>query len=124
MELNINDKIFNFVFGYGFLKEINRGTEIKRAHTTQRAGLMEAIQTLKLKDVEGLIDILKKANKTETPRLTEENLEHIFDEVSSTEVFEMVEAELKKSDYTAPQVNFAMGMMEEALAESMGKTAE
>lgn len=100
MELNINGKDFGFIFGYGFLKEINDGNRAEASGVTLNMGVANVVSGLLIGDVERLIDVLKKANKTETPRLTDSDIDHLFDNYDAETLFDMVMDELKKSQFT------------------------
>lgn len=113
MELEVNGKVFKFLFGYGFLKEINEGSRVESSGIKMNMGVNGVVAGLQLGDVESLIDTLKKANKTETPRLVDQDIEHIFDTVDSDELFDDVLEELKKSQFTKTAANRAL--------EEMGK---
>ena len=74
MELTIKDKVFQFKFGVGFMKEINKKiTRIPNPDTPevkQNVGLQFAVAGLMDGDVEKLVEVLDIANKTEKPRVT------------------------------------------------------
>lgn len=116
MELEVNGKIFKFVFGYGFLKEINNGAKVESSGIKMNMGVAGVITGLQLGDTESLIDTLKKANKTETPRLVDQDIEHIFDSTDADQLFDDVMEELKKSQFTKTAANLAL--------EEMGKVEE
>ena len=100
MNVIINGKEFSFVFGYGFLKAINDETKIEASGITLNMGIANVVSSIKTGDVEGLIDVLQKANKTETPKLTSQDIEHLFDEHDAADLFDLVLEELKKSQFT------------------------
>ena len=92
---------FSFVFGFGFLKELNKQHTMASNGLTMRLGLENTLPNLINNDVETLIEVLKLANKTETPRATEKDL---IDLIESTEDIEGLFAEvleaLKESNFT------------------------
>lgn len=114
MELNANGKVFNFVFGYGFLKEINEGSRVERSGIKMNMGVASVITGLQTGDTESLIDTLKKANKTENPRLTDQDIENLFNDNDSDQVFDQVMEELKKSQFTKTATNRALVEMKKA----------
>ena len=92
---------YSFVFGFGFLKELNKQHTMASNGLTMRLGLENTLPNLINNDVETLIEVLKLANKTETPRATEKDLIEV---IESTEDIEALFAEtleaLKESNFT------------------------
>lgn len=111
MELTVNDKLFNFKFGYGFLKEVNQRYSVERGGMKLKLGVGAIISNLLLSDVDTLFETLLIANMTEKPRIQVKDLEGYVEEQGSKKLFESVIEELKKSEYTAMMVN---KMLEEA----------
>lgn len=111
MELTINDKLFNFKFGYGFLKEVNQRYSVERGGMKLKLGVGAIISNLLLSDVDTLFETLFIANLTEKPRVQIKDLESYVEEYGSQGLIELVIEELKKSEYTAVMVN---KMLEEA----------
>ena len=105
---------YNFVFGFGFLKELNKQHTMASNGLTMRLGLENTLPNLINNDVETLIEVLKLANKTETPRVTEKDLIEL---IESTEDVESLFAEtlgaLKESHFT--------GMMTRMFLETVEK---
>lgn len=87
MELTINSKVYQFKFGVGFMKEINKKiTRIPNPETPeikQNIGLQFAVAGLIDGDVEKLVEVLDIANKTEKPRVTVNDLYDYIDDEST-----------------------------------------
>lgn len=95
MELTINDEVYQFNFGMGFLREVN--SRIKSnvdglKGVDKNIGLQYMVAGVMDGDVEALVEILDAANKGQTPRVTKkkldayidnevENLDALFDQV-------------------------------------------
>ena len=81
-ELTINDVVYNFRFGMGFIRAINKtmSTPIDGIPgERQNVGLRYKVGCLYDGDVEALVEILDFANKTEKPRVTREMLDSYID---------------------------------------------
>lgn len=82
-ELTINDKVYPFRFGIGFLREIDK-TRVQKLEdgSTQNVGLQYAVAALMDEEPLQVIEILDIANKTETAnRVKKRDLEaYIEDE--------------------------------------------
>lgn len=82
-ELTINDVVYSFKFGVGFVREINKRVtrEVEGMNSKQEIGLQMAVAGLIDEDPVALVEILDLANKTEKPRVTRNALDsHIEDE--------------------------------------------
>lgn len=83
MELTIKDKVYQFKFGIGFVKEINK-TEKRPVDgmpgIEEEVGLALAVARVINGDVVALADVLELANKGRTPRLTRTDLEDYLDD--------------------------------------------
>lgn len=123
LELTINEKVYQFKFGLGFVRDINK--RMKKPidgmpGENQDVGLQFAVASLMDENPIELVEILDIANKTERPRVTraeldayieDENtdIEQLFKDVLdflckanatkkvATAVVEMVEAEKAKA---------------------------
>ena len=92
---------FSFVFGFGFLKELNKQHTMASNGLTMRLGLENTLPNLINNDVETLIEVLKLANKTETPRATEKDLIELIESTEDIEgLFAEVLEALKESNFT------------------------
>lgn len=84
MEITINNIVYSFRFGMGFLREVNR--LIKQPidgvkNFEKNAGLRYMIAFVIDGDIEALVDVLDAANKGFDPRVTRAQLEaYIEDE--------------------------------------------
>lgn len=96
MELTISGKVYNFHFGMGFMREINktitRGLSAEIPDAKKNVGLQFAVAGIIDKDLEELVRVLDVANKGQTPRVTValldkyidnecEDIDALFDEV-------------------------------------------
>lgn len=82
-ELTINNVVYNFRFGMGFIRAINKtmSTPIDGIPgERQNVGLRYKIGCLYDGDVEALVDVLDFANKTEKPRVTRDLLDSYIDD--------------------------------------------
>lgn len=87
-EIEMNGTPYAFNFGMGFLKAINsRATEkVPNSNYTVNVGAKYLMAQVMSDDVEALCDVLMTANKGETPRLTQKELEtYIEDEATDIE---------------------------------------
>lgn len=106
MELQITDKIFQFKFGYGFLKRVNdKFTLESQSGVPVRTGVSIIVTNLLLADLETTFDVLMMANVTEIPRVTTSDLEALVDQMGGVELVKLVLEELKKSEYTKTLTN-------------------
>jgi len=104
-ELTIKDTTYQFHFGLGFLREVNRLVSIpvdEIPGVTKNIGLRYNIALLYDRDIETLVDILLLANKGQTPRITNKQLEEYLEEETTDigEVFDGVLDFLKTSNVT------------------------
>lgn len=76
-ELTINEQVYQFRFGFGFLKEINKKVvrHVDGLNKDENVGLEWAVANLIDGNVENLVEVLFIANKGDTPRLTEQDIE-------------------------------------------------
>lgn len=82
-ELTIGGKVYQFRFGMGFMRDINK----KKSRPIdgmpgekQDVGLQFAIASLIDEDPVALVDVLEVANKTESPRVSRAMLDNYIDE--------------------------------------------
>ena len=121
-ELEINGQVYQFKFGMGFMREINKKLKtpidgVKDA--TQNIGLRMAIASVLDGDVEGLVDLLEVANKTETPRVTKNLLDEYIDNENTDidKLFDDVKDFLSRANATKKTYNALMQMVEEEKAK-------
>ena len=72
-ELTINDAVYQFNFGMGFMREINKKVvqpvdDLK--DVKQNIGLRYYVLCLISRDLEALVDVLVAANKAQNPRVS------------------------------------------------------
>ena len=87
-EIEMNGTPYAFNFGMGFLKAINsRATEkVPNSNYSVNVGAKYLMAQVMSDDVEALCDVLMTANKGESPRLTQKELEtYIEDEATDIE---------------------------------------
>lgn len=121
-ELTIDNKVYGFHFGMGFVKEINRTVEIPMEgapKVTQNAGLRYKIGAVMDGDVEALVEMLDIANKTETPRISRAELEEYIEDEGTDidQLFEDVLDFLSASNCTKK----TMVAIRKAIAEATNK---
>ena len=84
-ELTINDKVYPFRFGIGFLREIDK-TRVQKLEdgSTQNVGLQYAVAALMDEDPLQVVEILDIANKLETAnRVKKKDLEAYIEDEST-----------------------------------------
>ena len=83
MELTIKGKVYQFNFGMGFMREINkkisRSLNAEIPDAKKNVGLQFAVAGIIDNDLETLVEVLDIANKDQTPRVTMKLLEHYID---------------------------------------------
>lgn len=83
-ELTINDTVYQFKFGMGFLRDMNKKINIPvdgLPGVKENVGLRYAVGMLLANDIETLVDVLFTANKGFVPRVTTEKLDAYIEEV-------------------------------------------
>nr|DAY53265.1 MAG TPA: tail assembly chaperone [Caudoviricetes sp.] len=93
MELTINGQVYQFNFGMGFMREMNKKVSmpvdgVKDAK--KNIGLRYAVAGIVDGDVEALEDLLLVANKGQNPRVTTEILDEYIDD-SDTDIDQLFE---------------------------------
>ena len=81
-ELTINDQVYVFNFGMGFLREINKKVHVPvdgLKDIEKNIGLQYTVAGIIDGDVEALVDVLDVANKGMTPRVTRALLDSHID---------------------------------------------
>ena len=118
MELTMDGAVYQFHFGMGFMKEINkRATKTPNAdlpEVKQKIGRQLAVAGLLDGDVETLADVLDVANKGQKPRVTTEKLyRYIDDEDTDIDgLFESVLDFLKRGNATKKITGAVMELVE------------
>ncbi len=100
MELIINENVYNFRFGIGFVRYLDGKASVKQDGVTFGVGLETLLPNLLSKNTVTLVDCLIEANRTEKITVTQDILDKYIDDDSTDidQVFEDVIEELKKSN--------------------------
>ena len=80
MELTINEKVYNFKFGIGFVRHLDGKSSIKQDGIQFGIGLETLIPNLLTGNTVTLSDCLFVANMTENPRITQDQLDNYIDD--------------------------------------------
>lgn len=122
-ELTINDQVYQFKFGLGFMREINK--QVRKPiegmpGEMQDVGLQFAVASLIDEDPVALVDVLDIANKTEKPRVTKAALDaYIEDESTDIDaLFKEVLDFLCKANATKKIALAVMNMVEAEKAKA------
>jgi hypothetical protein len=81
-ELTINEVVYQFNFGMGFLREINKRVNVPvdgLPGVKENVGLRYAVGMLLVNDLETLVDVLHTANMGCNPRITRNALDSYID---------------------------------------------
>lgn len=122
LELEIDGQVFQFKFGMGFLKEINKQVEVPvngMPGVKNNVGLRWAITQMYDGDVEALLNVLFIANRDQNPRVTTALLEsYVDDENTDIEgLFTQVLDFLKRTNATKKVTLAVMDQIEKAMAQ-------
>lgn len=101
MELQIKEQAYQFKFGFGFMREIDKRQTVKAPNGTQQnIGFQTAVGGILDGDAQALEDVLLLANKGQEPRLTADVLEEYIEneETDVDALFNGVIDFLKKSN--------------------------
>lgn len=82
LELTINNQVYSFNFGLGFLKNVNKSIAIDVdgiKNVKKNIGLRYKLAQLHEFDTEALVDVLLLANGGQNPRITAADLESYID---------------------------------------------
>ena len=104
-ELTINDQVYAFNFGMGFLREVNKkiSTDVENLKGVKKnIGLRYMIADVIDGNPEALVEILNAANKGQTPRVTAALLDAYIDDQNTDidALFESVIDFLKSANAT------------------------
>ena len=119
MELTINGTVYEFNFGMGFLREINKRVQTPvdgLKGVDKNIGLQFTVASIIDGDVEALVDALDIANKGMNPRLTRQTLDAYIDDADTDidGLFTMVIDFLSKANATKKTV----ASLQEAIKEA------
>ena len=122
LELTINEVVYQFNFGMGFMREINRRicAPIDGMPSVKKnIGLRYMVSGIVDGDLEALVDILEAANKGQNPRLTRQALDaYIDDEATDIDaLFDQVTDFLKRANATRRITNEILEVVEKQKAE-------
>lgn len=120
-ELTINEKIYQFNFGMGFLREINKKVNQPvdgLKDVKKDIGLGYYVLLLIDKDIEALVDVLLAANKGFDRRVTQALLDSFIDdsETDVDSIFEEVLGFLSRANATKKKTLELIEEAEKALA--------
>lgn len=85
-ELTINEVVYQFNFGMGFLREINKRVNVPvdgLPGVKENVGLRYAVGMLLVNDLETLVDVLHTANMGFNPRITRNALDSYIDNAAT-----------------------------------------
>lgn len=116
MELTINDKQYGFKFGVKFVRELDKTYPIMQEGIAFGMGLTaKVIPELKSANVNALATVLYLANRTETPKISQGDIDNYIDECEDIEqLFDDVLKELAESNAG----KIAMKAVEERVAQA------
>ena len=122
-ELTINDQVYVFNFGMGFLREINKKVHVPvdgLKDIEKNIGLQYTVAGIIDGDVEALVDALDIANKGMTPRVTKALLDNHIDnpETDIDALFEEVLDFLKNANATKKTVATLLEAVEKEQARA------
>lgn len=116
-ELTINNTVYQFNFGFGFLRDINKTYKSVDEKTKQERelGLQYNIASLIDGDVEAIVTILDIANKGCDPRITRQDIEKYIEDENTNidDLFDTVMDFLSKTNCTKKEVQKFMENLEE-----------
>lgn len=112
-ELTINGAVYQFNFGMGFMREINKkvGTYVDGLPDVKKnMGLNYYVAGILDGDVESLVEVLNIANKNQNPRVTQDVLDAYIDSTDTDidKLFEDVTDFLSKANATKKVVTTMM----------------
>ena len=122
-ELTINNEVYGFNFGMGFLREINRTLSQPVdgvPGAKQNIGLRYKIAGIMDGDIEALVDVLEAANKGCEPRVTRNVLDAFIDDVNTDidRLFDDVLDFLAKANATKKTVAMLRDVVEKEKAKN------
>ncbi|MED9882327.1 MAG: tail assembly chaperone [Blautia sp.] len=125
-ELTMNEQVYQFNFGMGFMREINKKIGVPvdgLPNVKKNIGLQYYVALVIDKDVEALVDILDTANKGMNPRITRDVLDAYIDDPDTDidTLFDEVIDFLKQTNATK---NVTMDLLEAVEKEKAKKETE
>lgn len=124
-ELTIDNEVFQFQFGMGFLREVNKLVSAPvdgLPGVKKNIGLQYLLAGVIDGDLEALVDILDMANKGQSPRITRRALDaYIDDEKTDVDgLFDQVLDFLKRANATRKAVKTLLEAVEKAKETANG----
>ena len=118
LEIIINDTVYQFNFGMGFMREINKkvGTPVDGLPDVKKnIGLQYYVAGVIDGDIEALVEVLDIANKSQNPRVTRSLLDSHIDDANTDvdRLFEDVLDFLKNANATKKVVANLLAAIEE-----------
>jgi hypothetical protein len=128
-ELEMNGQVYQFNFGMGFLREINKTTTVPVKDIPGKVtnmGMQYAFAELLDGNVETLCDVLYIANKSQSPRLTKADIDtYIDDEGTNIDaLFDQVIDFLKNTNATKKETQTVLKRVTEAQEQEKQKNQE
>ena len=128
-ELEMNGQVYQFNFGMGFLREINKTTTVPVKDIPGKVtnmGMQYAVAELLDGNVETLCDVLYIANKSQSPRLTKAAIDtYIDDEGTDIDaLFDQVIDFLKNTNATKKETQTVLKRVTEAQEQEKQKNQE
>jgi hypothetical protein len=125
-ELTIGGKVYEFNFGMGFMREINKkiGVPVDGLPDVKKnMGLQYTVAGIMDGDLEALVDALDVANKGRVPRVTKEILDNYIDdpETDIDKLFAEVLDFLKKANATKKTVETLLEAIEAEKQKQMNQ---
>lgn len=125
-ELTMNEQVYQFNFGMGFMREINKKIGVPvdgLPNVKKNIGLQYYVALVIDKDVEALVAILDTANKGMNPRITRDVLDAYIDDPDTDidTLFDEVIDFLKQTNATK---NVTMDLLEAVEKEKAKKETE
>lgn len=113
-EIEINGEVYQFNFGFGFLRSINKAQVATSNGMSKEIGFQMKVGGLLDGDVLDLVDVLYTANSGETPRITRKALEAYIEDPDTDidALFSEVLDFLKKNNVTRTLTLKAIEVME------------
>lgn len=118
-ELTIENNVYKFNFGMGFMREINK--KVNRVvdglpDVKKNIGLQYYVAGILDGDIEALVEVLGMANKNQDPRVSKDKLDNYIDDESTDieKLFENVIDFLKKANATKKTTQMMIEAVEEA----------
>lgn len=120
-ELTINGQVYEFNFGMGFMREVNKriGRPVDGLPNVKKnVGLQWLIGSVMDGDVEDLVELLDVANKGQNPRVTKDLLDSYIDNECEdiNKLFEDVLGFLKSANATKKTVEMLLAEIEKQKA--------